>query len=40
MPSTLENNIIAIGLFLILVVTFGDYVLKKSGPIMRSWFGS
>jgi hypothetical protein len=34
-----ETSIVSAGLFIIFIVTFGDYVLKKIGPIIRSWFG-
>jgi hypothetical protein len=33
-----EVWVIRLGTFLIFLVTFGDYVLKKVGPIIRSWF--
>ena len=35
----LEAEIIALGIFVIFLVTFADYVLKKIGPIIRAWFG-
>ena len=33
-----EVTIVLIGAFLIFLVTYTDYVLKKIAPIIRSWF--
>jgi len=33
-----EATIIPAGLFLVFLVTYTDYVLKKIKPIIRSWF--
>lgn len=37
LPS-LEADIIAVGIFVIFLATFGDYVYRKVKPIVRSWF--
>jgi len=34
-----EVRIVLAGSFLIFLVTYGDYVIRKIGPIVRSWFG-
>jgi hypothetical protein len=36
--AQLEAEIIALGIFVIFLVTFADYVLKKIAPIIRGWF--
>lgn len=35
--SSLEVWVIRLGIFLVFLVTFGDYVLKKIGPVISSW---
>ena len=34
----LEADITAVGIFVIFVFTFGDFVFRKVEPILRSWF--
>jgi hypothetical protein len=36
--SVWEVRIIRVGIFLVFVITFGDYIFRKIQPVIGAWF--